>query len=81
LEGRGEARPGKARQGKAWCGMIKKMLLDGITKMCNLQRDKMIREKAHKQKAVRKGSGFSEVLEDEQKKLKGGEIDDLHKRF
>ena len=56
-------------------------LMRAITRMCNLQRDKMLREEAHKQKKVRKGSGFSEVLEDEQKKLKGGEIDDLHKRF
>ena len=58
-----------------------KMILDAITRMCNLQRDKMLREEAHKQKKVRKGSGFSEVLEDEQKKLKGGEIDDLHERL
>lgn len=57
------------------------VIIKALSALANMQRDKMLREEAHKQKKVRKGSGFSEVLEDEQKKLKGGEIDDLHERF
>ena len=48
-------------------------IMKAITRMCNLQRDKHLRQDQQQKKPVRKGSGFDQVLNQEQTKLKKGE--------
>ncbi len=43
-------------------------VMKAITKLCNMQRDKHLKQDQQK-KVVRKGSGFDEILRKEQKKL------------
>ena len=54
---------------------IKRWLMERITRMCNLQRDRYLNPPVKNKKAVRKGSGFRDILEAEQKKRREGAID------
>lgn len=49
---------------------IKRWLMNKITRMCNLQRDRYLNPPVKNKKAVRKGNGFRDILEAEQKKRK-----------
>ena len=52
---------------------IKRWLMEKITRMCNLQRDRHLNPKEQHKRAVRKGrGGFAAVLREEENKLKGG---------
>lgn len=46
------------------------IIMKAITRMCNLQRDKHLREDQQQKKPVHKGSGFDQVLNQEQTKRK-----------
>ena len=46
------------------------IIMKAITRMCNLQRDKHLRQDQQQKRPVRKESGFDQVLNQEQTKLK-----------
>ncbi len=43
-------------------------IMETITRMCNLQRDRMFRKQEEKKKTVRKGSGFDQILRKEEER-------------
>ncbi len=47
-------------------------IMDAITRMCNLQRDKQLKPDQYRKKKVRKGDGsFKEILGKEEQKIVG----------